>query len=324
MTRRSRELDTVAEIAAAQGGFVLARQLAQLRVPGSTVASRARTGGPWTRVLPAVYLVNPGPMSRQQQEQAALLYAGDGSCLTGIAALRRHGVRYLPGTPDADRVHVLVPHVRRRVSAGFVTAERTTRMPEAAFVGGLPCAPIPRALVDAARRLRSRGAVRAMAADAVHRELCTTGQLAEELNAAQIRGTALIRETLTDLRLGIRSAPEGTLRDLVTGSGLPEPLWNPTLRTPAGEFLCRPDAYYEEQAVALEVNSNEHHRRNREDWERTLGRQARVASFGVLLLPFSPYRINHEPDGVVGDVASALQARQGITLPRLVVVPAAA
>jgi hypothetical protein len=321
-TRRSRELDTVAEIAAVQGGFVLARQLAQLQVPGSTVASRARTGGPWARVLPAVYLVSPGPMTRQQREQAALLYAGDGSCLSGFAALRRYGVRYLPGAPDVDRVHVLVPHVRRRVSAGFVTAERTTRMPEAALVGGLPCAPVARALVDAARRLRSRSAVRAMTADAVHRELCTTAQLAVELAAAQIRGTALVRKTVTELNRGIRSAPEGTLRDLVTGSGLPEPLWNPTLLTPAGEFLGRPDAYYEEQALALEVNSNEHHRRNREDWERTLSRQARIASFGVLLLPFSPYRINHEPDGVAGDIADALRARQGVTPPRLVVVPA--
>ncbi len=153
--------------------------------------------------------------------------------------------------------------------------------------------------------------------------LCTTAQLAVELAAAQIRGTALVRETVTELNRGIRSAPEGTLRDLVTGSGLPEPLWNPTLLTPAGEFVGRPDAYYEEQAVALEVNSDEHHRRNREDWERTLSRQARIASFGVLLLPFSPYRINHEPDGVAGDIADALRARQAVTPPRLVVVPGA-
>jgi hypothetical protein len=323
-TRRSRELDVVAEIAAVQDGFVLAGQLAQLQIPGSTVTSRSRTGGPWARVLPAVYLVGPGPMTRHQQERAALLYAGDGSCLTGIAALRRYGVRYLPKTPDADRVHVLVPHVRRRVSAGFVTAERTQRMPEAHLVGGLPCAPLPRALVDAARRLRSRGGVRAMAADAVHRELCSVGQLAEELALAQIRGTALLREVVEELRLGIRSAPEGGMRDVVLGSGLPEPLWNPTLLTPSGEFLCRPDAYYEDVGVALEVNSDEHHRRNREDWERTLARQARVAAAGVLLLPFSPFRIRHEPDDVAGDIADALRARLGVTPPRLVVVQAAA
>ncbi len=323
MTRRSFDLDAVAEIAAAQGGFVLARQLAELQIPGSTVTSRARTGGPWARVLPAVYLVEPGPMGQEQRELAALLYAGDPCFLTGVSALRHHGVRYLPGPPDADQVHVLVGHDRRRASAGFVTVERTVRLPEPVDAQGLPCAPVARALVDAVRWLRSRRTVRAMAADAVHRNLCTIGELAEELAEAQIRGTALLRETLQELRVGIRSAPEGTLRDLVTGSGLREPLWNPTLLSPAGEFLCRPDAYYEDVGVALEVNSNEHHRRHREDWERTLARQSRIASFGVLLLPFSPYRITHEPDGVVGDIASALRARQGVTPPRLVVRAAA-
>lgn len=169
MTCRSFDLDAVAEIAAAQGGFVLARQLAELQIPGSTVTSRARTGGPWARVLPAVYLVEPGPMSREQREVAALLYARDPCLLTGVSALRRHGVRYLPGPPDSDPVHVLVGHHRRRASTGFVAIERTVRLPEAVDAQGLPCAPVARALVDAGRRLRSRRTVRAIATDAVHR-----------------------------------------------------------------------------------------------------------------------------------------------------------
>ena len=261
-------------------------------------------------------------MTREQRELAGLLYAGDPCCLTGLSALRRHGVRYLP--TDDEQVHILVEHTRRRSSAGFVTVERTLRPPDPVLVSGLPCAPVARALVDAARRLGSRRTVRAVASDAVHRRLCTVDALAEEVAAAQIRGTAVIRETVHDLRLGIRSAPEGSLRDLVIGSGLPEPLWNPTLLTPAGEFLCRPDGYYEECAVALEVNSDEHHRRVREDWERTLARQSRVSATGVLLLPFSPFRLAHEPDGVVGDIADALRARQGVAPPRLVVVRTAA
>jgi hypothetical protein len=106
---------------------VLARQLAELRVPGSTVTSRARTGGPRARVQPAVCLVEPGPMTREKRELAGLLYAGDPCCLTGLSALRRHGVRYLP--TDDEHVHVLVEHTRRRSSAGFVTVGRTLRPP---------------------------------------------------------------------------------------------------------------------------------------------------------------------------------------------------
>ncbi len=72
--------------------------------------SRIRTGGPWQRLLPGVYLTVTGTPTRVQKEIAALLYAGKDSAITGLAALDRHGVR----VADSGRITLLVPANRPR------------------------------------------------------------------------------------------------------------------------------------------------------------------------------------------------------------------
>jgi hypothetical protein len=78
---------------------------------------RIRAGGPWRRLLPGVYLAVTGAPAADQREMAALLYAGQGSVITGAAALRRQGVR----APAGEVIDVLIPADRKRNSAGFET-----------------------------------------------------------------------------------------------------------------------------------------------------------------------------------------------------------
>ena len=90
---------------------------------------RLRLGGPWQSLLPGVYLAATGTPTIIQQEMAALLYAGQGSVITGLAAVRQHHIR----GPAAEFIDVLIPASRRRRDAAFVRVHRTTHLPARAW-----------------------------------------------------------------------------------------------------------------------------------------------------------------------------------------------
>jgi hypothetical protein len=181
-----------------------------------------------------------GAPTTLQQEMAALLYAGPGSVITGPAALRSHHIR----TELTEFVDVLVPSTRQRRDTQFVRLHRTTRMPGRIWEAGPVRYVMPaRAVADAVRALTGLRDVRAVVADAVQRRRCAIKDLFTELDAGPNVGSVLFREALADVADGIRSAAEGDLRDLLARSGLPMPLFNPSLYDGHGTFVARPDAW---------------------------------------------------------------------------------
>jgi hypothetical protein len=125
---------------------------------------RLRHDGPWQSVLPGVYVAATGTPTTLQLQMAALLYAGDGSLITGQAALLHHHIR----GPVGEGIDVLVPAARQRRDAAFVRIYRTTHMPERHWRRGpLRLAPPARAVADTVRGLPSLRDVRAVVADAV-------------------------------------------------------------------------------------------------------------------------------------------------------------
>ena len=272
---------------------------------------RARAGGPWQRLLPGVYLTVTGTPTARQLEIAALLYAGEGSVLTGLAALQRHhGIR----VPETKVATVLIPagHVRR--SRAFVRVAPTTRMPVPVFVrGAVAFAPPARAVADAARELRSFREVRALVADAVQQRRCRVEHLQAELNDGPVRGSAWLRRSLAEVTSGIRSGAEGDFGDLLRRSGLPMPMFGARLY--AGKTLVAvADAWWDEAGVAAEADSQAWHLLP-EDWEHTMQRHARMSAQGIIVLHFSPGQIRTEPARVVADIKAALAA--GRARPRL-------
>ncbi len=136
----------------ANRGIIADSTLRSIGVSGSAIHDRCGPGGPWERVLPpgVIHLRN-GRLTDRQRSVAALMYSGDTAILTGRAALREYGFDSAGG----DGAHILLPAAQRVQSNGFVLVERTHRMPEQ--VGGrrgLRCAPLVRAVLDAARRCR--------------------------------------------------------------------------------------------------------------------------------------------------------------------------
>jgi hypothetical protein len=273
--------------------------------PG-TLRHRVRPGGPWQALLPGIYLAHTGTAGRAQLDMAALLHAGLGGVISGLAALSRHGVR----VPRTDVVDVLVPTSRIRRDGSFVRVHRTTLMPERVCVSGPICYTLPpRALADAARWLTDGRAVRGIVADAVQRGICPLDRLAEELTAGPMRGSALLRQALAEVNAGARSVAEGDFQLLIKRARLPQPMLNPRLY--AGEtYIASPDCWWPRAGVAAEVDSREWHL-SPADWAQTMARHRRMTGYGISVLHFTPGQIAREPKQVVRDLAAALAVGQG-------------
>jgi very-short-patch-repair endonuclease len=286
--------------------LVITRQQAlQHGLHHDVVYRRLSAAGRWQRMLPGVYLTVTGTPTPDQRDTAALLYAGPGGTLTGPAALRRHGMRI-----QSDAVDVLVPASRRRQNAGYVVIHRTTRLPPlVCYAGPVQYALAARAVADAARGLRDLREVRAVVAAAVQTRRCTVEQLEAELTSGPVRGSALFRSALAEVAQGARSGPEAELIELIKRGRLPTPLLNVQLFA-GDEFLARPDAWWPDVAVAVEVDSRQWHL-SPQSWEQTMRRHGRMTAHGILVLHFTPRQIREEPADVLATIRSALGARRG-------------
>ena len=247
-----------------------------------------------------------------------MLYAGPGSVITGPAALRCHYI----GKTVPDMIDVLVPADRQRRDAGFVRLHRTTRLPErSGRVGPVRFAFLPRALGDAAREMDSLREVRAIVAEAVQRGRCSVRDLATELNEGPKNGSALFRMALADVAEGIRSVAEADLKDLLVKAKIPMPLFNPALYDAGGKFIARPDAWWPELGIAVEVDSREWHL-SPEDHEHTLTRGRRMGRHQIAVLRFTPKQIRSDAATVIEEIRRTLEGAQGRPPLNLRTVPA--
>jgi very-short-patch-repair endonuclease len=278
---------------------------------------RALAGGPWQQILPGIYLTVTGTPTTWQKDVAAVLYCGPGATLTGKAALRRHGMRV-----QSDAVEVLVPVNRRLKSTEFVVVQRTRRLPPyVCYAGPIQYALAARAVADATRGMRDLADVRAVVAASVQSRRCTVEQLEEELRDGPVHGSALFRRALAEVAEGARSGPEAELVALIRRGKLPRPWFNARLY--AGDVLvARPDVWWPEFGVAAEVDSKEWHL-SPEDWEKSMRRDARMASFGILVLRFTPRRIHDELDEVLAEIRRTLDGRRGLAAAKIRTLPAA-
>jgi hypothetical protein len=266
----------------------------------------------FSRVLHGVHRVDGrGPLSADQRDMAALLYAGPTSVVTGAGLLTRYRVRaaaHLSLTTPGS-VHVLVPQGRKRASHGFVTVERTVSMPAHRERDGLRFAVLPRAVLDAVRRCSDEEAVRALVFEVVQRGLVAPESLEDERRHGQIRGSRFARLALEEVFAGARSVAEGDVRQAFLARGWTDLLFNPRLHLPDGRFLACPDVYHR-SGVCLEVDSREHHF-SVDSWEATMRRHAYMTAGGLAVIHTPPSRWRREPDVVMEEFGRAVDVRRG-------------
>jgi very-short-patch-repair endonuclease len=79
-------------------------------------------------------------------------------------------------------------------------------------------------------------------------------------------------------------------------------------------FLAKPDVWWAEAGLAVEVDSREWHL-SPADWERTQARHASMSAHGILVLHYAPRRIRTDGAAVVVEIRAGLVA--GRKRPRL-------
>lgn len=274
--------------------------VAELRARGMTnhaIAARCRPSGPWQRIVRGVVLMSSARPTRRQRLRAAIAYGGPESVVSGIDAMRAHGVD-VPPSPD---VLVLVPAGRRLASASGLTVERTTRPPKPIVLAGLPYAPLARATLDAARRAANDRQQRGLLASVAG--WCSVSALRVELDAGSQRGSAAVRTLLatdlTDTSDVIRVADALAKRALRT-TALPPPHWHVPVFDETGMLLGTPDAWWPAVSVAWDVGTQARHHDPRM-W----------ATAGVTLVRTLPERLHNHQTTAMEELLAAYSEAAG-------------
>lgn len=318
MPRRTVPMSPAAVAAHCGTAAVRVADLQELGLHRGTIAHRCRPGGPWQSPCPGIVLLHNAAPARDDRRRAALLLVGSGAVLTGLDALELYGLQRVP-RPHGP-VRVLVPTHRRRAGHGLVVVQRTARLP-VPVPGRWPLAPLPRAVLDHTRLCGRRDLVRSAMAEAVQRRMCTPAELGAEL-AGGGRGVRLSREVLVEIGAGVRSVAEAEARHLLLAAGHASVLWNPTLcDTRTGRTIAMPDAWFDDVAMAWEIDSTECHLAP-EDHERTLARRAAMTAAGIWVVAHTPTQVRDHGADVLHALAGNLEQAGRRPRPPILAVPA--
>ncbi|MFI6860780.1 hypothetical protein ACIBKZ_12865 [Streptomyces sp. NPDC050421] len=317
-----------------------AAQLKARGVSSAQASAQCRDGGPWQQPLPGVFVLHPGPIGGRERLRSALLYAGrppasgrrtvpaqagggtdpgyGEAMITGLAALSLYGFAAAPPTLSTDRVEVLVPRVRRLRSVRYVRLVRCSELPRPEQVDGMPVAPVARALADAVAGLADAHAVRRLLTEAVRGGHCEPAVVVGELNRAKVLDRPQVVNAVDSLLAESRALAEERLYDMVRTHGLPEPLWNVDLRLPGGPHLGAVDAYWPEEAVAVELDTRapRHSRlddgprqeEHEAEWSAYSARREHLERLGVTVVHLTPRKLRDTREHQAAVVRTALMA----------------
>ncbi|MFD9587041.1 hypothetical protein ACFWBM_20385 [Streptomyces sp. NPDC059980] len=309
----------------------------QLRSHGVTAAEtneQCRAGGAWQQILPGVVLLHPGPPTAEERLQAALLYTARSPAphrvasipvqpgaeelhapqrfadvlVTGLAALAVHGFTTAPPLLSLDTIDVLVPRLRRLRSTGCVRIVRTPSLPAPAFVTGVPVAPVPRALADAVAELSDADVVRRLLTEAVRGGYCEPASVVRELTAARLLGRPHVVDAVDSLLAEGRAIAEDRLYRMVREHGLPDPVWNVDLRLPGGPHIGGLDAYWPEQAVAVELDTRAPRQDEDALWSEYARKREVLERLGITVVHITPKKLREAMEQQATVVRTALMA----------------
>lgn len=152
--------------------------------------------------------------------------------------------------------------------------------------------------------MSDRRQVEAVLAESVQRGFTTPAKLSIELEAGSDRGSARPRAALRAISLGARSTAEIDGTRLAIRARLPEPKWNVALRTSNGLALPTPDAWFDDVALAWEIDSYAWHL-SPASYAKTLSRHNAMTGAGIIVLHTLPTQLREEPGRVIADLQAA-------------------
>jgi hypothetical protein len=290
---------------------------------------QCRPGGPWQQLLPGVFLLHSGPPTSEERLHAVLMYAARESApgvpsqpnaddphrsvyaevmITGLAALTLHGFTSAPPLLSVEKIDVLVPRLRRLRSTGCARIVRTPALPTPQQVTGVPIAPVSRALADAVSELSDAGAVRRLLTEAVRGGHCEPAAVVRELNNAKLLSRPHVVDAVDSLLAEGRAIAEDRLYRMVQEYGLPDPIWNVDLRLPGGPCLGGLDAYWPEQAVAVELDTRAPRQDEDAMWSEYARKRETLERLGITVVYITPKKLRDAMDQQAAVVRTALMA----------------
>jgi hypothetical protein len=189
---------------------------------------------------------------------------------------------------------------------------RTPSLPGPRLVAGLPVAPVPRALADAVAELADARTVRRLLTEAVRGGHCEPSAVVRELNQAKLLSRPHVVDAVDSLLAEGRAIAEDRLYRMVREYGLPDPVWNVDLKLPGGPFLGGVDAYWPEQAVAVELDTRAPREGHRQDddalWSEYARKREHLERLGITVVHITPKKLRDSLEQQATVVRTALMA----------------
>jgi hypothetical protein len=291
-----------------QHGVLSATQAVSCGLSRETMRRRV-LHGLWQRPVPGVYALQSGPPNRLQWLIAAQLYAGEGSVLTGRAALsvyglEVHGADRLDDPIAVEGLHALVPHRTRRQNVARLRITRTTMVPKPTRFGVLRVAPLARSVIDSCLAavedgdaVSIGGIVTAALADG---RVCLA-ELEYELGKAPRRHSGPLRMEIARSRARERATASRKLLDEIRRSGPRDAL--PDVAIYQGRTrVSQAAVIWPSRAVAAVVDAPAHEVRA-------------LIALGLAVVQVVPRQIEEDPVGVLRHLSGVLADRPQATLP---------
>ncbi|MGW6565590.1 hypothetical protein [Streptomyces sp. NPDC054975] len=241
--------------------------------------------------------------------RAALAHTrGSEAMITGLAALALHRFSSAPPLPALGRIDVLVPRTRRLRSTADVRVVRGHDLPVPVQLDGVPVAPVARALADTVSCLTDATTVRRLLTEAVRGGHCEPSTVVRELNRARLLNRPHVVDAVDSLLAEGRSIAEERLYEMVREFGLPDPLWNVDLRLPGGPHLGGLDAYWPDQAVAVELDTRAPRQDDDALWSEYTRKREHLERLGITVVHITPRKLREAMDQQATVVRTALMA----------------
>jgi Transcriptional regulator, AbiEi antitoxin len=289
-------------MARSQRGVVSRSQAVRSEMPYSTIRSKVDSGR-WQRVHRGVYATFTGPLSRDAQLWAAVLYAGSGAVLSHETAAEVDRLLDLPSAA----IHVTIPSDRRVFAVPGLLVHRARHLRDLRFPPGeLPRTWIEDTILDLADAKRDFDDVCALVTAAFGRHKTTAGIMRTVLSERTFhRWRREIDELITAAADGTHSVLEFRYdRDVERAHGLPRSTHQVPFRKKDGHRGFR-DRVYESYGVIVELDGKQAHPDDRQ-WDDK-ERDNAAAEDKLQSLRYGWRRVRWDPCGTAAQVAKVLR-----------------
>lgn len=165
-------------------------------------------------------------------------------------------------------------------------------------------------------KLSDAGAVRRLLAEAVRAGHCEQASVVRELTQARLLSRPHVVDAVDSLLAEGRAIAEDRLYRMVREYGLPDPVWNVDLRLPGGPHLGGLDAYWPEQAVAMELDTRtprQGHRQSQDQddgalWSEYARKREHLERLGITVVHVTPRKLREAMEQQAAVVRTALMA----------------